>query len=165
VGGAEEGQDVIEQEIPGTGLLSIDAALLDMNGTLSTDGSISGEVADRLERLARAIRVVVATADTFGTARQALDIPGVEVRVLAPNSEAAQKEKILEQLGPDTTAAIGNGVNDRRMVARSVLGIAVVGSEGAAWETLRRARVVVWDARDALDLLLVPKRLVATLRD
>jgi soluble P-type ATPase len=151
VGGAEEGQDVIEQEIPGTGLLSIDAALLDMNGTLSTDGSISGEVADRLERLARAIRVVVATADTFGTAIQALDIPGVEVRV--------------EQLGPDTTAAIGNGVNDRRMVARSVLGIAVVGSEGAAWETLRRARVVVWDARDALDLLLVPKRLVATLRD
>jgi soluble P-type ATPase len=136
-----------------------------MNGTLSTDGAIESEVSERLARVARTIRIVVATADTFGTARRALEIPGVEVHLLTPNFGSAQKEKILEHLGPETTVAIGNGVNDHRMMARAVLGIAVLGREGAAWETLRRARIVVTDPRDALDLLLVPQRLVATLRD
>ena len=156
---------MIEIEIPGSGSLRIAAALLDMNGTLSTDGAVESEVAERLERLARSVRVLVATADTFGTARKTLNIPGVEVRILAPSFGSAQKEKILEQMGPQTTAAIGNGVNDHRMLARAALGIAVIGREGAAWETLRRAQVVVTDPRDALDLLLIPKRLVATLRD
>lgn len=156
---------MIEIPIPGSGTLRIRSVLLDMNGTLSVDGSVHPEVAGRLERLAREVRVVVATSDTFGTARQALDLPGVEVRVLTERFASTQKEMILEHLGPGTTAAMGNGANDHRMVARAALGIAVVSREGAAWETLRRARVVVQDPRDALDLLLVPQRLVATLRD
>ncbi|GAB4270351.1 MAG: HAD family hydrolase [Deferrisomatales bacterium] len=136
-----------------------------MNGTLAVDGEIAPEVAERLERLARRLRVVVATADTFGTARRVLAIPGVEVRPLAAAFGSAQKEKILEQLAPETAVAVGNGVNDHRMMARAALGIAVLGPEGAAWETLKRAQVVVARPHDALDLLLEPKRLVATLRD
>jgi len=156
---------VIEIAIPGGETLRLEALLLDMNGTLSTDGQVSKGVRERLGRLVREVKVVVATADTFGTAREALAIDGVELRVLTAGFQSAQKEKILEHLGVETTAAIGNGYNDHRMVARAALGIVVLGREGAAWETLRRARVVTTSPEDALDLLLEPRRLTATLRD
>ncbi len=156
---------MISVDVPGGRPLRIGSALIDMNGTLAVDGTVHAEVGERLRRLAGQIRVVVATADTFGTARQALEGTGVEVRVLRERFGSAQKEMLLEQLGPDTAAAIGNGVNDHRMLARAALAVAVVGREGASWEALRRAHVVVGDPRDALDLLLEPRRLVATLRD
>jgi soluble P-type ATPase len=44
------------------------------------------------------------------------------------------------------------------------VGIAVVEGEGAAVATLLAADVVTRDIHDALDLLLSPRRLVATLR-
>ena len=50
------------------------------------------------------------------------------------------------------------------MLAAAALGIAVCGAEGAAAETLQVADVVVIRIVDALDLLLHPKRLMATLR-
>jgi soluble P-type ATPase len=59
---------------------------------------------------------------------------------------------------------IGNGRNDRLMVAAAGLGIAVIQGEGAAVETLNAARVAVPDIGVALGLLLNPARLVATLR-
>ena len=156
---------MIQISIPGGGELRFEAVLLDMNGTLAVDGAIPEAVLERVRRLATRLRVVVATADTFGTVEGALEGTGVELRVLSERFGSVQKEKILEQLGPEHTVAVGNGVNDHRMLARAALGIAVLGREGAAWETLRRARVVVTDPADALDLLLHPKRLVATLRD
>lgn len=156
---------MIEVAIPGDAVLRLETLLCDYNGTLAVDGRLPTAVGDRLARLAGSLRVVVATADTFGTAAAELARTGVEVRPLAPTFGAAQKEKILEQLGAEAAVAIGNGVNDHLMVGRAALGIAVLGREGAAWETLRRARIVVPDPADALDLLLEPRRLVATLRD
>jgi soluble P-type ATPase len=50
------------------------------------------------------------------------------------------------------------------MLREAVLGIAVVGREGAAGVTVRAAEIVVTRIQDALDLLLMPTRLVATLR-
>ena len=47
---------------------------------------------------------------------------------------------------------------------RSLLAIAVLGEEGLAMETLNAADVVVPHVNAALDLLLNPLRLVATLR-
>ena len=52
----------------------------------------------------------------------------------------------------------------RRMLERAALGIAVLGPEGVAGITLQKADVVVPDIRSALELLLYPKRLIATLR-
>ena len=156
---------MIEIPIPGGDPLRLSSLLLDLNGTLSVDGLVAPAVLERLRRLGGELRVVVATADTFGTARQALAVEGVELRVLTAGFQSAQKEKILEHLGTETTAAVGNGFNDHRMVARAALGVVVLGREGAAWETLRRARVVVAAPEDALDLFLEPRRLAATLRD
>jgi soluble P-type ATPase len=46
----------------------------------------------------------------------------------------------------------------------AALGIAVIQAEGAAPQTLCAADVVVREIGDALDLLVQPKRLAATLR-
>lgn len=59
---------------------------------------------------------------------------------------------------------MGNGRNDRLMLAEAGLGIAVLGREGSSPLALAAADVVVCSAEEALDLLLVPARLEATLR-
>ena len=71
----------------------------------------------------------------------------------------------MRELGPERTAAIGNGRNDVAMVRLATLGIAVLGAEGTAGELIRVADVVAPDITSALDLLADPVRLVATLRD
>jgi len=78
--------------------------------------------------------------------------------------EADQKGTLVEQLGAERVVAIGNGANDAWMLRASALGMAVLGPEGLAEEALRAADVVVASIHDALDLLLHPRRLVATLR-
>jgi soluble P-type ATPase len=50
------------------------------------------------------------------------------------------------------------------MLAAATVGVAVMQAEGAAAETLAAADIVVATIGDALDLLLRPARLIATLR-
>ncbi|MFI6743040.1 hypothetical protein ACIBI9_59975 [Nonomuraea sp. NPDC050451] len=61
-------------------------------------------------------------------------------------------------------AVVGNGVNDRQALAAAVLGVAVLGPEGASSRALLVADVVCATIIDALDLLLGPRALTATLR-
>lgn len=68
-------------------------------------------------------------------------------------------------MGSGNVVAIGNGSNDGLMLAKAALGIIVLGPEGAAVKALQQADVLVKDINDGLDLLLYPKRLVATLRE
>ena len=63
-----------------------------------------------------------------------------------------------------SSAAAGNGRNDRKMLKAAALGIAVIQREGAAAETVAAADVVSSSILDALELLQNPKRLLATLR-
>ena len=59
---------------------------------------------------------------------------------------------------------IGNGFNDIQMSDAAELSICVVGKEGCCSALLMHTDVVVTSIEDALDLLLVPGRLRATLR-
>ena len=60
--------------------------------------------------------------------------------------------------------ALGNGQNDRLMLKAAKIGIAVTEGEGCAVDAIMAANIQVTRAVDALDLLLHPKRLKATLR-
>lgn len=136
--------------------------LLDFTGTLSRDGSLLPGVAERLRALAPHLSLLVLTADTFGTARAALSGLPVEVRIVATG---ADKADVTASLGAEGVIAVGNGRNDVPMFRRAGLAIAVLGPEGAAAELLSVAHVVARDITEALDLLLHPLRLKATLRD
>lgn len=136
--------------------------VLDYTGTLSLDGALLPGVAERLERLAADLRVTVLTADTFGTAREALKSLPVEVRIIG---NGAEKAEAVSAMGPEEVIAIGNGRNDMPMMEVAGLSVAVLGPEGAAADLLACADVVTRDIGDALDLILHPLRLKATLRD
>lgn len=150
--------------IPGRETLEIDHVVLDFNGTLGCDGKLLPGVAERLKELARRVSVHIFTADTFGTAREACT--GIPAKVVLTDASVVgpEKEKYVAELGPTKTVAIGNGANDVLMLRRAAVGIVVIGPEGTAVEALSAADVVVKEINDALDLLLHPQRMVATLR-
>ena len=155
---------MLRVDIPGFGPLRIESVVLDFNGTLAIDGRLIPGVRDRLSRLARSVTVGVLTADTFGKARSALRGLPCEVTILGRGAHDRAKAAHVRRLGAARCACIGNGRNDRLMLRAAALAIVVLQAEGAASETLREADIVIPDVRDALDLLLEPRRMVATLR-
>ncbi len=151
--------------IPNYGELKLEYLLLDMNGTIAVDGQVIDGVARRLKALKTQLKPMLLTADTHGTASSVAWVLEVKMRRLqAGGNEAAQKEAVVAKLGPERVAAIGNGANDAAMLRRAALGIAVLGGEGTALSCLTAADVLAPDINTALDLLLNPRRLLATLR-
>ena len=148
-------------DVPGAGSIRLANLVLDVNGTLTDRGTLIPGVADRLSRLANDLELHLLTADTFGTAGRVATELGLTV---TPVSNGQQKAELVESLGADATAAVGNGRNDEAMLRAARLGIAVIGPEGAATATLMAAAVVCRSVLDALDLLLDERALAATLR-
>ena len=151
-------------EIPGFGTLRLEKLLLDYNGTLARDGKPLPGVIERLERLSTELRITVVTADTFGTVEREMAGSGVEVHILRSRDHTHEKQLVLERLGATHTLAIGNGNNDWLMLKHAVVGITVMGSEGCARAAMEAGDLLCGSITDALDLLLYPKRLIATLR-
>lgn len=151
-------------EIPGLQALHLEHLVLDLNGTLACDGMLLDGVSGLLQQLAQHLRIHVVTGDTFGRARAELDGLPCELVILDATDQAQAKRAYVQRLGPDAVACIGNGRNDRRMMDAAALSIAVIQGEGAAPQTVYLADVVMRDACEALQLLLNPLRLAATLR-
>ena len=151
----------IDVSLPARRISRLRHLVCDFTGTLSRDGRLLPGVATRLRKLARKVSVLVVTADTFETARQALAGLPVEVHLVRTGRD---KARLVAENGPQTVAAIGNGQNDVAMFRKVKLGIAVIGPEGCAAELLAVADIAVRDVRDGLDLLLHPLRIKATLR-
>lgn len=155
---------MIQIDIPGWKRLRIAHVVLDLNGTLNQAGQVPDDVVSRVARLRESVSVHVASANTRGDAAEIAGRMGLTLHLVEAGREAEQKAAVVRGLGPDETVAIGNGANDVAMLQSAALGIAVIGSEGAAGMLLCEADVVVSRIEDALDLLLEPERLIATLR-
>jgi P-type E1-E2 ATPase len=155
---------MIRVSIPGWQSLELSYLMLDLNGTIALDGQVLPGVAERLAALSTVLTVHLVTADTQGQAAQSAERLGLHLFRVVAGEEADQKLGLVAQFGPAQTVAIGNGANDARMLSAAGLGIAVLGPEGLATIALQAADVVVGRIEDALDLLLWPQRLVATLR-
>ncbi len=155
---------MITIDIPGFRKLELAHLVLDYNGTLAVDGKLLPGVAKTLTSLAPTISIHVVTADTFGLAKAQLQDLPVELTVTPPDSQADAKRQSVLRLGADSVVAIGNGRNDRLMLAAAALSIALIQKEGAASETLASAHVISTSITDAFGLLINPRRLIATLR-
>ncbi|KAB2891017.1 MAG: ATPase P [Desulfobulbaceae bacterium] len=151
--------------VPGGQTLLIAHLVLDYNGTIALDGRLIEGVAERLARLAPDLQIHILTADTHGTAARETEGLPCLLAVIPPNNQDLAKLDYIEHIGPQRVAAIGNGRNDCLMLERAVLSIAIVGEEGASGRALAAADLVSTDIAGALDLLLSPKRLQATLRN
>jgi soluble P-type ATPase len=147
--------------IPGRVGLALDHLLLDVNGTLTDRGTLLADVAPRIARLGEALEIRLVSADTFGTLGQVAELLGVTaVRA----GDGADKLRVLDELGRDRCAVIGNGMNDALVLKAAAIGFAVVGPEGASTAAVLAADIVCSSVAHALDLILEPEALSATLR-
>ena len=155
---------MLEIDIPGFRPLRLADLVCDYNGTLAVDGMLLPGVGDALTRLSADLRIHVITADTFGTVSRELAGLALEVVPIPAENQAEAKLAFVTGLGLGGVVAIGNGRNDRMMLAAVAVGIAVVQAEGGAGQAILCADVVAPGILDALALLRHPPRLVATLR-
>jgi soluble P-type ATPase len=155
---------MIDIEIPGRYNFSLQNLLLDINGTAAFDGKVIDGVKQRVQELKQKLNIYIVTANTRNNAGYLEQELGVAPHIISPGREASQKLSLAELLGKERCAAIGNGENDSLMLKACAIGICVIGGEGASAEAVRHADVITYDINNALDLLLHPKRLIATLR-
>ncbi len=155
---------MIEISIPGFKDLRLWHLVLDYNGTLAFDGLLIKGVASALNDLSKLVDIHVITADTFGMVRKELADVCCRVEIIAGKDQDTAKLNYIKKLGCQACVCIGNGRNDRRMLESAAIGIALILQEGGASETIMAADVVSRSISDALNLLLNPLRLTATLR-
>ena len=158
---------MIRIDIPGREQpLVIEALVLDYNGTIAVDGALIEGVQERIEALSSLVDLYVLTADTYGTVRTQCEPLGVAVRTFPHAGAAVCKEEIVSELIHNKkVCAVGNGFNDIPMMDRADFAIAVLDAEGMCAQVPAHADVLVRSAPEALDLLLKPDRLCATLRN
>lgn len=155
---------MIEVDIPGYRVLQLEHLVLDHNGTLAVDGILKPGVKECLRKLSGELNIYVVTADTFGKAASQLEGVPCELTILPAGNQDVGKLEFIQQLGKERTVCMGNGRNDRLMLKEAALGVAVILEEGAAAGAISSADVVCAGIVPALELLLYPLRLTATLR-
>lgn len=157
---------MLQIALPGASDLLLAHLVCDVNGTLAVDGQVLEPVRERLGQLATQLQIHLVSADTYGTLGElvaALRYAGVSVQ-MERVTQGEDKAAYVRALGPEQVVALGNGVNDVGMFRLVRLSMAVCGSEGLAHEALQAATLVTPGPEVALDLLLHPRRLIATLR-
>jgi soluble P-type ATPase len=147
--------------IPQRGNIELRHAVFDINGTLAVDGIALPEVGERLQQLSAHLIIHLLTAGSHGHIAELEQNLGFPLHLVHTNDE---KMRYVQQLGPASVVAIGNGANDSNMLRLATIGIVILTAEGISTRTLQSADILVKNPLDALDLLLKPQRLVATLR-
>jgi soluble P-type ATPase len=155
---------MFELDIPGFGLVRLKHLVTDFTGTLSVDGRLEAGVKDLLNKISNILDIHVLTADTFGMAKTELQGINCQVRILQGENHDIQKEDFVRGLVAEGVIALGNGNNDRKMLKAAKIGVAVCLEEGCAVDAVTSADILVKSTTDALDLMLNPKRMKATLR-
>jgi soluble P-type ATPase len=156
---------MINISIPGWGNMEIENIVLDLNGTIATDGKIPSQVKEKINSLSDKAKIYILTADTQGTASEETSEMAVELLKVSEENSTEVKLRVLESFDPTRTVAIGNGNNDHLILKEAALGIAVLGDEGLSDPAMKNSDIIVKNISDALDLFLRPKRLIATLRE
>jgi soluble P-type ATPase len=150
-------------DIPGWGSLDVENIVIDLDGTLATDGRIPPEVKEKIGAVSALAKIYILTANAHGPAHE--EISGTKAEMIKVSNEDSNQRKFdfLKALNLETTVAVGNGSNDQLILKEAALGIAVLGDEGLSVSAMKSADIVVKDIQSALDLFLKPKRLITTL--
>ena len=146
-------------EIPNYGRITTRTIIFDLNGTLGVEGKVREDVKELLKHLSEKYKIAVLSSDTFGTLEE--EFKGINLKIEWVKDG---NKKLQEALEYEPYIGVGNGNNDVRMLENAELAICVIGEEGASVEALLASDIVVKDIKDAINLLLNEKRLIATLR-
>lgn len=152
-----------EFAVPGWGSLALENLVLDLNGTITESGDFIPGVLERLKALKTGgFTIYVLSGDTRGFLQQSFDgSTGVEA-VIAQTAD--EKKRFVESIGAEKTVCVGNGNIDMEMFKVAGLSICTIQAEGATTRAMLQADIVVTHINQALDILLDPEKLIATLR-
>ena len=149
--------------VPGWGSVELENLVLDLNGTLTESGNFIPGVFDCLEKLkARGFKIYVLSGDTRETLKHAL--PGSSEIDPVITKAAHEKRAFVESIGAERTVCVGNGNIDVEMFKVAGLSICTIQAEGATTKALLEADIVVTHIKHALEILLDPDKVIATLR-
>lgn len=157
--------NMIDITIPGGQELTLKHLVLDYNGTIAADGELLPGVSAVFTALAKLLNIHVITADTHGNVGEKLKEQPCTIEIIGETAQDCAKRDYVRRLGAESVAAVGNGRNDILMLQEAALGICVVQTEGCFSQTIVSSDVVCTSIMDAFNLLLIPKRLTATLRN
>jgi len=151
-------------DIPGRNSLELKHVIFDYNGTIAIDGKLIDGVADKINTLAGLVTFHVITADTYGTVQK--ELAGIDCALinLSQSEDYRSKTEYLAHIGEQHTLSVGNGFNDKELLKKSALGIALIQEEGTCVETLLAADIVCKSILDVFAYIETPNRLKATLR-
>ncbi len=153
----------MKMDVPGWGSLEVENIVIDLDGTLATDGKILPDVKEKIGALSQHAKIYILTANAQGPIRE--ETSGMKAELIQVSNEDSKQGKFgfLKGLDLETTVAVGNGSNDQLILKEAALGIAVLGDEGLSVSAMKTADIVVKNIQSALDLFLKPKRLITTL--
>lgn len=151
--------------IPGRSEIEIKDVLFDYNGTIAIDGRLIKGVEKIINELAPLINFHVITADTYGSVEKALADTNCKIVKIDKDNQDKKKLDYLISLGKKTTLGVGNGQNDCLMLKESVVGIALIQSEGVCVEALSAADIAVKSIMDVFSFFKTKNRMIATLRN
>ena len=152
-------------DIPNYKKLEIENIIFDINGTIQFSGNLSSGFKDKLEELKPHFNIILVSADTRGNLEELANILKVKFeKLVRGKSEREQKAEIVDKYDAKKTIAIGNGNNDELMLKKAALGIAIIGSEGATFNAIKSADIVVIDPIHAIEIILDEKKMIGTLR-
>ena len=149
-------------QIPNYKSVEIKNIVLDYNGTIAKDGVVKKNVKNYIEKLSE-YNIYVLTADTHGSAKKNLQNLNINLTILKSNNHAKEKAEFVKNL--KNVIAIGNGSNDALMLKEADIGICVIEDEGASVKSIITADIVTKSIEDAFEMIINPKRLIATLRE
>ena len=152
--------------IPNYRIITVKNILFDINGTLQFQGKISPELIIKFNELKKIYKIYLISADTRGNLKDIAETLDVDYIKIKPQeiTEVEAKNNELIRLGKDVTVAVGNGNNDALMLKNAVLGIVILGNEGASIKSMMNSDVALPDPLSALNFLLDEKIMIATLR-
>lgn len=124
---------MIELNIPGRDAMQLEHLVMDVNGTLATDGRLLTRLVRPILNVKSRLAVHLITADTYGKQGDIDFALGLQAVRLAREDQAQQKAEYVKSLGADRVVAIGNGANDALMLKEAALGIACWARKG--WQS------------------------------
>jgi len=147
-------------DISNYGKVNLKYLILDYNGTIALDGKPLISPA-QVRDLAKIYKVIVLSGNTYSGIEDHLSPYALDL-VVTPGGQ--DKLNYIQDLGPETCIAIGNGNIDQAMLQAAGLSIAVVGPEGCSTQALLASDIVVNSIHDALAIVSSPNKLKAILK-
>lgn len=145
-------------DIPGLRAYKLKHIFIDYNGTIAKNGRLIDGILNKLHDLSNIIDIYVITGDTFGDVKKQLE--NTNLKLIHAYTAKEKQDKLYPN-----SIAMGNGSIDHLMFKEAELSFCIIGEEGASFKAIQEADIIVNNVFDALDMILEPKKIIATLKE